>query len=370
MTNSQLMMNLKMTIDVIAGLLTLTFILRFSRRREHTAISKILICAFMCILFCAKTSFAEERTGIVPPPGKTLIFSYFKEAGAGGEHEFHHGDGLHLAASSDGLIWTPINNDAPVYAPSASVAFRDPHILLGPDGVFRLVWTAWNSDGFGVGYSSSIDLVSWTPDVIIPIMESEPDARNVWAPETFYDDVNDRYIVFWSTTIPGKFKSTDATGDAGYNHRIYYATTKDFKTFSKTELMYDPGFNCIDATINKLGDGKYLMFLKNETLTPPRKNIVMAKASAPGGPYGKTSGQISPRGQWVEGPSAIFINNKWWVYYDSYTNGKYSLISSPDLKEWSDLSDSLKMPGGIRHGTIFLVDENILRKLQEALKGD
>lgn len=361
-------MNRKLTTDVlIYSLICISRIFFKSGRSWRFATFSILLAA---ILFshCAGAA-AQSTAGITPPPGKALLFSYFKESGSGGDHEFHHGDGLHLATSPDGLNWSALNDDAPVYSPTTSVSFRDPHVLTGPDGSFRMVWTAWNKSGMGVGYSSSPDLINWTPDVIIPVMSREPNALNAWAPETFYDDINDQYIVFWSTTIPGKFKSTDASGDAGYNHRIYYVTTKDFETFSETALMFDPGFNCIDATINKMSDGKYLMFLKNETLTPPRKNIVMAKASAPAGPYGRTSGQISPKGQWVEGPSAIFINDKWFVYYDSYATGKYKLISSSNLKDWDDLSDSLVMPEGIRHGTIFMVDEIVLKNLKASFNG-
>ena len=50
-------------------------------------------------------------------------------------------------------------------------------------------------------------------------------------------------------------------GDAG--------TTKDFKSYSKTQLLYDQGFNVIDATIQQQGN-KYVMILKDETKKPVR----------------------------------------------------------------------------------------------------
>lgn len=51
---------------------------------------------------------------------------------------------------------------------------------------------------------------------------------------------------------------------------MYYTSTKDFKLFSKTKLLYEPGFNVIDATIQKDND-QYIMFLKDETREPVEK---------------------------------------------------------------------------------------------------
>ena len=86
-------------------------------------------------------------------------------------------------------------------------------------------------------------------------MADEPAAMNCWAPEIFYDDQKKQYLIFWATTIPGRFPATETSGDNGLNHRIYYVTTNDFTSYSKTALLYDGGFNVIDATIVKSGAG-------------------------------------------------------------------------------------------------------------------
>jgi hypothetical protein len=100
-------------------------------------------------------------------------------------------------------------------------------------------------------------------------MEHEDSARNCWAPEIFYDKPSKQYMIYWATTIPGRFGKGDTSGDSKYNHRMYYCTTKDFKKFSPTQLLYDHGFNVIDATIQKEGK-QYVMFLKDETRYPPQ----------------------------------------------------------------------------------------------------
>jgi hypothetical protein len=47
------------------------------------------------------------------------------------------------------------------------------------------------------------------------------------------------------------------------------------------------------------------------------------------------------------------------VYFDKYTEHMYGLVTSPDLVKWTDDSDKLGMPGGVRHGTAFEVSAEI-----------
>lgn len=196
-------------------------------------------------------------------------------------------------------------------------------------------------------------------------MGNEPTAKNCWAPEIFYDEDNLRYLIFWATTIDGAFPETYNPSDDN-NHRIYYVSTQDFVTYTPTALFYDPGFNCIDATLNKDGS-QYVMFIKNETKVPTaQKNIRIATASAAGGPYGAASASITPTGVWVEGPTAMQIGQDWYLYYDEYTLGKMGgQKSSDDMQTWQDITNQLSFPSGVRHGTIFTVPTNILIPLQQ-----
>lgn len=288
------------------------------------------------------------------------IFSYFKDNGV---------DGLHLAYSYDGLKWITLNNDESVLKPEVGndKLLRDPCIILDPDKIFHMVWTiSWNEKG--IGYANSKDLIHWSEQKYLPVMEHEPDAKNCWAPELFFDNQKQEYLIFWATTIPEKFPETDdqdnrgVTGK-GYNHRIYYVTTKDFNEFSDTEILFDQGFNVIDATIIKKGT-EYIMFLKNESNEPfiPQKNIRIAKSKSPEGPYGLASEPITGD-YWAEGPTAIFIKDTCYLYFDKYRLHKYGLLVSKDLLNWKDESDSLVYPEGLRHGTVFKIKETLLEKL-------
>lgn len=282
------------------------------------------------------------------------LFSYFKGNGE---------DGLHLAYSLDGLKWTALKNDSSFLKPTAGKdkLMRDPCIVRGADGLFHMVWTvSWNEKG--IGYASSKDLLTWSEQKYIPVMEHEPDALNCWAPEIFYDALKKEYMIYWATTIPGRFPKGDTSGDSKYNHRMYYVTTKDFKTFSDTKLLYDQGFNVIDATIQKNGQ-QYVMFLKDETRYPPQKNLRLAFSNTLTGGYSTASEPITGQ-YWAEGPTVLKQGKRWIVYFDKYREHKYGAVASTDLKQWTEISDQLEMPKGIRHGTVFTVSKNELEKLK------
>jgi beta-xylosidase len=284
---------------------------------------------------------------------EAYLFSYFMGNGE---------DGLHLAYSYDGLKWKALNDNKSFLAPEVGgdKLMRDPCIIVGPMGKYHMVWTvSWKDKG--IGYASSNDLIHWSEQKYLSVMHHEPDARNCWAPELFYDDDSKQYLICWATTIPGKVPATDSLGDDGYNHRIYYTTTKDFIKFSDTKIMYDKDFNVIDATIVK--DGKsYVMFLKNETLLPKaEKNIRIATSNNLLGNYTQASEPISTN--WVEGPTAIKINDEWIIYFDMYTKGKMGAAISSDLINWTDISDKINFPEGTRHGTIFKVKQSVLNDI-------
>lgn len=279
------------------------------------------------------------------------LFAYFKNNGQ---------DGLHLAYSMDGFKWSALKKDSSFLQPTVAKdkLMRDPCIIRGADGLFHMVWTvSWNDRG--IGYASSKDLINWSEQRFIPVMMHEDSARNCWAPEITYDAKKKQYMIYWATTIKGKYPA-DPKVENGYNHRMYYVLTKDFKTFSKTKLLYDKGFNVIDATI--VPDGKrFVMFLKDETREPVQKNLKIAVSKKLNKGYSNASAPITGK-YWAEGPTTLRINDTWIVYFDKYRDHKYGAVQSTGpiaigLKEWKDVSDKISLPSGIRHGTIFTISK-------------
>ncbi|GHT63098.1 hypothetical protein AGMMS50239_18350 [Bacteroidia bacterium] len=296
------------------------------------------------MIFLFLFSCSEEKT--------VYLFSYFNNNGE---------DGLHLAYSNDGYHWEALNNDQSLLKPELSndKLMRDPCIIQGGDGLYHLVWTiSWKEKG--IGYASSKDLISWSEQKLIPVMAHEEGVRNCWAPEITYDKVNKEYMIYWATTIEGRFTDESQQSEDAYNHRMYYVTTKDFEHFSETKLLYDKGFNVIDATIVPIED-RFVMFMKDETLVPPQKNIRMASSEKLTGPYSDASEPITGN-YWAEGPTVTKIGENWVVYFDKYRDGKFGAISSSDLKNWEDISDQISLPVGIRHGSILKVPARIVKK--------
>jgi hypothetical protein len=67
----------------------------------------------------------------------------------------------------------------------------------------------------------------------------------------------------------------------------------------------------------------------------------------------------------VEGPAALKTGDRWIVYFDKYRQHAYGAISSTDLKNWTDISDRISLPKGIRHGSVFTVSRREFEKLNE-----
>jgi beta-xylosidase len=294
-------------------------------------------------LFSPFSLLSQERTDSV------YMFSYFVNNGE---------DGLHFAYSRDGLHYKALNEGKSFLQPTVAndKLMRDPCIIRGADGLFHMVWTvSWNDKG--IGYASSKDLRNWSEQRFIPVMAHEDSTRNTWAPEITYDPFSKQYMIYWASTVKGKFPETTAS-ESKYNHRIYYTLTKDFRSFSHAKLLYNGGFNVIDATIIVLGRRNYLMFIKDETLVPvAKKNIRIARSKQLEKGYSEASTPITGN-YWAEGPTAVRLRDRWVVLFDKYTEGKYGAVASKDLVSWTDISSEISVPEGLRHGSVFMISAN------------
>ncbi len=321
-----------------------------SRSKLHS-ISGWLILA--SVLFCGV--WAPSGRAAAPAATNTvLLFSFFRGNGE---------DGLYLASSADGLTWTELKSAGKSFlAPTVGgKLMRDPSLALGPDGTFRMVWTTGWGNPPVIGYAHSRDLVEWSEQRAIPVMAHEPTTRNAWAPELFFDATRNHWLIFWASTIPGRFPETEKAGDTGYNHRIYVTTTPDFQSFSPTRLFYNDGFNVIDATLLDVR-GQYHLIVKDETRNPVKKHLRIAVSERPEGPYGPAGAPLTI--DWVEGPSAVQFGDDYFIYFDHYAKPQYyGAVKSADLKQWRDISDQVHFPRGARHGTILKVPDTLIRRI-------
>jgi hypothetical protein len=282
-------------------------------------------------------------------PGRDVyLFTSFREPAT---------DGLHLLYSYDGYNWMDLGRSYLQPAVGEKKLMRDPSMVQGPDGTFHLVWTSgWKGDK-GFGYASSKDLVHWSEQRSIDVMQHEPSTVNVWAPEIFYDKATKQYIIIWASTIPHRFPR--GVEDEDNNHRMYYTTTKDFQTFTPAKLFLDPGFSVIDAVIVQPSNGKYVLVLKDNTR--PERDIKAAFGKQATGPYTNVSAAFTPL--FSEGPTVTKVNNEWLIYFDAYREKYYGAVRTKDFKTFIDISDQVHLPLGHKHGTIVKVPGSTLDAL-------
>lgn len=300
--------------------------------------------------------YGGASVNVADLPDHGYILSYFIDKGH---------SGLHLSWSRDGLTWQALNRGRSfLKSPLVSKLMRDPHLTWGPDGMIHLVWTIPRSP-WGIGYSSSTNLIDWSEPRILPVMKSEPTVENCWAPETFYDAATDQFIIVWASTIPGRFPETDLPPDHPkkhhQNHRHYYVTTRDFVTLSEPQLFFDPGYNSIDATLLKRGD-KYYMVFKDEQIDPVRKLLLAAVGESATGPFEVIGVPFTKT--WSEGASLIEMGDEVYCYYDYYGVHRYGLARTKDFLKWEDISNKLVgMPQGMHHASIITAPRSLLEAL-------
>ncbi|MDN3669357.1 glycoside hydrolase family 43 protein [Echinicola jeungdonensis] len=308
-------------------------------------VKNIGLMAFLALVITVLSACQSEK--------EYYIFTSFREPAD---------EGLYLAYSEDGYNWKDLGGPYLPPVVGESKIMRDPSVVKGPDGTYHMVWTTDWRGGNGFGYASTKDFINWSEQQFIPVMDHEPDVVNVWAPEIYYDDVKERYIIIWASTIPYRFEKGEE--EEKNNHRMYYTTTKDFKTFTDTELFIDPGFSVIDAVIVKRGIEDYALVLKDNTR--PNRNLKVAFGGSPLGPFDDIS---EPYTDFLtEGPTVIKEDGKWIIYYDSYGSKTYEAVATENFESFTNIADQVSLPEGHKHGTISTISEDVLEKLKAEAK--
>ena len=280
---------------------------------------------------------------------------------------------LHIALSTDGRHWTPLNDNKPVW----EQRIRDPYVRRGPDGLWRILSTGGgNKDREKTGPSclcvTSRDLIHWQVEGPLSLMKEVRNdegalAGNIWAPEWFYDDRSKEYILLWSSS----FK------DAGWKEsRLWYCKTRDWKTFTPAKVLFAPSYSAIDGTL-LLHKGTYYLFHKEEEFgvkTGERRAIRVATSKNPEGPYSIVEGYLNG-GQIVpvitEGPTVVKdpVKPGWLLLYDYCMTNRFGASYSPDLVHWT-VEDDVSFPAEARHGCVSRLTPKEAEALMQAYPGE
>lgn len=183
---------------------------------------------------------------------------------------------------NDFFSFTQINNSQPVITSDSDTGgLRDPFVLRSHDGdKYYMLATDLDVDKQGWGqnqqYGSlkmevweSTDLVNWTRTNAPADTGIKVNADNqgmTWAPEAFWDDDLDSYVVFFSSReYTDSTRSTSVKSSKTHNdyNVVRICLTRDFKTFTPTQDWQNTQYSRIDSDVFKIGD-YYYRLTKNE----------------------------------------------------------------------------------------------------------
>ena len=271
---------------------------------------------------------------------RVYLMSYFK----GSDSK------LYYAYSTDGLNWSTINGQNPVFnAYDNNIQIRDP-FMQKVNGKFHLVHTkGWDNEE--IFHWESTDAITWTGAnggtttadgevQAIPVGS----APNAWAPEFFYEDGT--YYVFWTTR----------NYEGVSRERILYRTTTDWEEFSSVGILFDPGQPVIDLTITKSGN-TYYGFYKTESGPHNQRHTLAATGNSITSLSGTTD--ILPTVRGVEGPQVLRLigGNEWILYYDFFAvhNRTWGASISTNLTNWTEIVPDPDFPPDVRHGSVTII---------------
>jgi hypothetical protein len=209
--------------------------------------------------------------------------------------------------------------------------------------------TGWNDKG--IGFAASRDLTTWTEQRFLRLMEDMRGPKLLGAGNVFMIRGAGDYI-FLVVDVEGRFPET--VSPHRMNNRTYYVTTKDFETFTKPQILFNPGFDNIDATIVRHND-QYILTIKEGDMQQRGVwgPIHQAIADDPRGPY-----KLLDKPALVaraEGPTVGRIGEAYVMYVDYYVHGRYGALKTQDFKTWTDISDKVNTVSGQRHGTLLTI---------------
>jgi hypothetical protein len=275
-------------------------------------------------------------------------------------------------AVSDGptmTSWTEINSGLPTLRSTVGeCGARDPFILRdSARDRFVVIATdlrVWPDEDWkrAIEHGSraivvweSADLVTWTEPRLATV--APHNAGNAWAPKAFWSDASQAWTIIWASALyPDGIR-----GEFEYQ-RLLMTTTRDFQTFTPTEMYLDVGHDVIDATFLTDGDATYRFSANSHNVgeTGPSKHVFMERGTSVFDPafmplvvdVGKNSLEFG------EGPAVgrLLDRDGWFLLIDESNRRGYRLFESTDLDsgEWTAVEDAA-LPVNARHGSVIAI---------------
>ena len=276
------------------------------------------------------------------------------------------GEQVHFAASENGTHWCPIGGGKPVLTcTTGDGGCRDIELVRLHTGSFVILATDLcivrhmdenhNVNWRQLNHAGSRFLSLWRTDDLVHFSAQElvffgcDDFGCLWAPEVFFDEETQTYLVHWSATV----KKTD------FEHMaIYCCTTKDFKTFSAPRLFFACKGNILDSHLVKHGDVYHLFYKHGDAPSGVRH----ATSKALFGPY-ENDDAFEARMQTLAKPGAyeapttfVLPDGRWCLLLDFFGCEKEKMGYVPFLSpavgnsDFRRADESFSFPYGFKHG--------------------
>ena len=283
------------------------------------------------------------------------------------------GEQIYFALSRDGRRWEALNGREPVLVSGiGEKGARDPYLLRGEDGKFRLLATdlsiflnpqwkrAIEKGSHSILVWESADLVHWSEPRLAEV--AAPDAGCTWAPEAIYDPESRRYLVYWSSTSPG---------DGYKKQRIWGAWTTDFRTFGEPFVYVEKPTLVMDTDIVRGDDGNYYRFSEDAKY----QATTMEVSDRVTGVWREVPGFTLARQKGLEGPACFRLkpaeNGRpatWCLLLDAFAKHQgYQAFVTDDLAGGKFTPDpGFQFPFRFRHGSVLALDTEEFDRLRVA----
>mgnify|MGYP001038121116 CR=1 FL=1 len=318
-------------------------------------VSKRLLSLFLSVLMLATSlpfaglsaSAADESSNLPKSTSGAYLFAYFRN-----DAKTTNGENVFYAVSKDGYNYEALNGGVPVASASQGTGHsRDPYIMKAQDGAeykYYMVATDANTtnnyNNTGLHTWGSNDLITWdelaNPQFATDKGGGSKTITNMcWAPEAIWDPVAGQYMVYFATN--------EADSAANESAKIYYSYTADFRTFSKKQVLFDPGYGVIDADITPYGNGYVMLYKKEASSGTGAKKVwyTFKTGKSPSnsdGEYDAANAKVfeSVSNTQAEGPQVFPISgtSSYGVLVDYFSDGGFGFSYTSDFESYSKIS--------------------------------
>ncbi len=291
------------------------------------------------------------------------------------------GEQVYFSVSQNGYNWEQLNSGKPVITcTDGEKGCRDIEIVRLKDGSFVIIATDLcivnrmdenhNVDWKKVNSSGSKCLSVWKSDDLIHFSKQKlvymgrDDFGCLWAPEVFYDEINDEYLVHWGSTVKE---------DAFSHMSIYCSKTKDFETFSHPELFFAKDNEILDSHITKIGNTYHLFYKNSEN---PSMNMHAVSASLYGeykhdDEFEKYMSTLYRPGSYEAPTTFVLPDGKWCLMLDFFGCEKEKMGYVPFISnevgnaDFVSAKEKFSFPYGFKHGRVIEITNEEYKKIKE-----